>query len=149
VEDGIVRRLVRLGNAIPDGAELGVHLCYGDADHQHFKEPEDLSKLVRLANAIASGLTRPLDWIHVPVPRSRTDAAYFAPLADLRLPHSARLFLGLVHRTDGAEGAWRRIRAARAFVRDFGVGTECGLGRRPPETIPDLLKLHAEITDPV
>jgi hypothetical protein len=149
VAGGIVERLVRLGNAIPAGVELGYHLCYGDADHRHFREPEDLSKLVRLANGIAAGLMRPLDWIHVPVPRDRADAAYFAPLAALRLPPPARLHLGLVHRSDGAAGAWRRIRAARAFVRDFGVGTECGLGRRPPETIPDLLKLHAEIADPV
>jgi len=148
VEAGIVERLVRLGRAIPEGVELGYHLCYGDADHKHFKEPDDLSKLVRLANAIASRLARPLDWVHVPVPRSRTDAAYFAPLAELRLPRTARLYLGLVHRTDGASGAWRRICAAREFVTDFGVGTECGLGRRLPETIPDLLKLHAEIADP-
>ncbi len=149
VENGIVERLVRLGEAVPADAELGFHLCYGDAAHRHFKEPEDLGKLVRVANAVAAGLARRLDWIHVPVPRNRDDITYFAPLAGLRLPPTARLFLGLVHRTDGVDGAHRRIRAARAFVRDFGVGTECGLGRRPPVTIPELLALHAEIADPI
>jgi len=29
------------------------------------------------------------------------------------------------------------------------VATECGLGRRPPETIPQLLRIHAEVSAPV
>lgn len=148
VEAGILERLLRLGSYVPESAELGFHLCYGDAGHKHFKEPEDCAKLVRIANAISAGVSRPVDWIHMPVPRDRTDAAYFAPLADLGLQPSTRLYLGLVHLTDGAAGAERRIRAARSFVTRFGVGTECGLGRRPPETIPDLLRLHAAIAGP-
>ena len=35
----------------------------------------------------------------------RDDDAYFAPLADLQLPAETELYLGLVHRQDGAEGA--------------------------------------------
>jgi hypothetical protein len=149
VESGIVERLVRLANATPPDVELGFHFCYGDAGHEHFKQPDDLAKLVGLANAITPRLRRPLDWLHVPVPRDRDDHAYFAPLAGLELAPTTRLHLGLVHRSDGVAGARRRIAAARRFVEDFGVGTECGLGRRPPETIPDLLTLHAEIADPL
>jgi hypothetical protein len=33
-------------------------------------------------------------------------------------------------------------------VGEFGVATECGLGRRDPATIPDLLRLHAEVAGP-
>lgn len=149
VEAGIVERLVRLGGGVPAGVELGYHLCYGDAGHKHFTEPRDASKLVRVANAIAAGVRRPLDWIHLPVPRERVDPAYFAPLADLALAPGTKLYLGLVHRSDGLEGAERRIAAARPFAPDFGVATECGMGRRPPETIPDLLRLHARIADPL
>ena len=28
----------------------------------------------------------------------------------------------------------------------FGVATECGMGRRPPETIPELLRIHAAVS---
>ena len=35
--------------------------------------------------------------------------------------------------------------AADAHVSAYGVATECGFGRRDPETIPDLLKIHAEV----
>jgi len=52
------------------------------------------------------------------------------------------LFLGLIHYSDGLEGARRRMATARQFVDDFGIATECGFGRRPPETISDLLAIH-------
>jgi hypothetical protein len=43
------------------------------------------------------------------------------------------------------EGARRRIAAADKFVADFGLSMECGFGRRPQETISELLKLHAAV----
>ena len=150
VRSEILDRLVRIGNRVPADVELGYHLCYGDAGHKHFKEPEDVSKLVDISNAVTSRVQRPVQWISLPVPRNRADDAYFAPLKDLKLPPETELYLGLVHITDGAEGTQRRIEAAqRAIDRPFGVATECGLGRRPPETIPQLLRIHAEVSAPV
>jgi hypothetical protein len=148
-EEEILKRLVRLGNYVPEGVELGYHLCYGDAAHRHFKEPEDMSKLVSVATGIAAGLARPLTWIHMPVPRNRTDAAYFAPLSQLRLGADTELYLGLVHYTDGVAGTQQRIQAAQQVITEFGVATECGLGRRPAETIPELLQIHATVAAPV
>jgi hypothetical protein len=141
----ILDRLVRIGNRVPAGVELGYHLCYGDYGHKHFKEPADAGVLVEVANAIAAGLRRPLSWLHLPVPRDRDDAAYFAPLRDLRLPPETELYLGLVHFTDGVAGTWRRIATAERVVQDFGISTECGFGRRPPETVPELLSIHAAV----
>jgi hypothetical protein len=145
----IATRLLRLGNAVPRPVELGFHLCYGDANHKHFKEPDDTRLLVRVANGLADGLQRPLMWLHLPVPRDRADVAYFAPMSDLRLPHATELYLGLVHHTDGAEGTQRRIDTARQVVTEFGVATECGLGRRPPETVPTLLRIHTRVAEPL
>jgi hypothetical protein len=150
VRQEILDRLVRIGNRLPAEVELGYHLCYGDAGHRHFIEPADMTKLVDIANSITAGVNRPVQWISMPVPRNRADDAYFAPLRDLRLPAETELYLGLVHFTDGKEGTQRRIDAARrALDRPFGVATECGLGRRPPETIPQLLRIHAEVSEPV
>ncbi|MCB0122951.1 MAG: hypothetical protein KDE58_11940 [Caldilineaceae bacterium] len=148
-EADLLERLVRLGNQVPAAVELGYHLCYGDIAHRHFKEPEDMSKLVHVATGIAAGLARPLTWIHMPVPRDRTDAAYFAPLKQLKLDTETELYLGLVHYTDGVAGTQQRIQAAQQVITDFGVATECGLGRRPAETIPDLLAIHAAVAAPV
>lgn len=144
----IVERLVRLGSLVPGDVELGYHLCYGDAGHKHFIEPADASKLVEVANAVSAGVKREINWIHMPVPRNRTDEAYFAPLLRLQLHPETELYLGLVHFTDGVEGTRRRIAAAQQVVADFGVATECGMGRRNPETIPELLRIHSEVAAP-
>lgn len=145
----IVERLVALGDRVPSDVELGYHLCYGDVEHRHFKEPADAGKLVDVANGIAAGISRPLNWVHMPVPRDRNDAAYFEPLRQLSLPAESELYLGLVHLTDGAEGTRARIATAQGIVEQFGVATECGFGRRDPATIPDLLDLHAAIVEKI
>jgi hypothetical protein len=144
---GLWERLARLGEGVPQGVELGFHLCYGDYGHEHFIQPKDMGYLVETANALCAGIWRLVDWIQMPVPRSRTDDAYFEPLRQRKLQPGTELILGLVHFTDGLEGGRRRMEVARRFVNHFGISTECGLGRRPRETIEPLLKLHAELAD--
>jgi hypothetical protein len=146
----ITDMLRRIGNSVPEPIELGYHLCYGDAGHQHFIEPRDAGLLVEVANAVFDGLRRPVSWLHLPVPRARDDAAYSAPLATLGLPPATELYLGLIHLTDGAAGASRRIAAAQPYVQhEFGVAAECGLGRRDPAVIPAMLALHAQVAEPI
>jgi ubiquinone/menaquinone biosynthesis C-methylase UbiE len=149
VKGGILERLLRLSRQVPQDVELGYHFCYGDVQHRHFKEPSDAGKLVEIANALAASLGRPLTWVHLPVPRDRTDEAYYAPLGGLRLRPETELYLGLVHHTDGVEGTARRMEVARRFASGFGLATECGWGRRAPGTIPELLHIHRELSAPV
>jgi ubiquinone/menaquinone biosynthesis C-methylase UbiE len=149
VKGGVLERLLRLSRQVPADVELGYHLCYGDVQHRHFKEPADARHLVEVANALAASLGRPLNWIHLPVPRDRFDEAYYAPLADLRLRPETEIYLGLVHHTDGVEGTLRRAGIARRFVEGFGAATECGWGRRPPATVPELLHIHRMVSAPI
>ncbi|MGB4135572.1 MAG: hypothetical protein WA971_03345 [Microbacterium sp.] len=141
--DGLVSRLASLVDAIPGDVEVGVHLCYGDAGEKHFVEPADSANLVRYANAVIAASGRELSWLHLPGPIERDDEGYFAALAGLS--PVAELYLGLVHREDGAEGAQRRIAAASAFVPEFGVATECGIGRAPAGSTEGILRTHAEV----
>lgn len=140
---GLVSRLAALIDAVPADVEVGVHLCYGDVAEKHFFEPTDAANLVRYANAVIAASARPLTWLHLPVPIERDDEAYFAPLADLA--YVGELYLGLVHREDGAEGAERRIAVAQRFAPQFGVATECGIGRAPEGTTDGILRTHAEV----
>jgi ubiquinone/menaquinone biosynthesis C-methylase UbiE len=149
VKSGILERLLRLSRHVPPDVELGYHFCYGDVQHRHFREPADAATLVAVANALAASLGRTLTWIHLPVPRGRTDEAYVAPLRDLRLRPETELYLGLVHHTDGVDGTTRRLEVAGRFVSGFGIATECGWGRRAPATIPELLRIHRELTVPL
>ena len=139
--------LQKLGDRVPRGIELMFHFCYGDSNHRHVVEPKDMADMVEVANGLARAVKRPIDLIHMPVPRDRADDAYFAPMTGLRLDPKTRISLGLVHHTGGIEGTKRRLATAKRYVPDFSVATECGFGRRDPATIPALLKIHAEAAD--
>ena len=78
------------------------------------------------------------------VPVDHSDELYFEPLQDLVLDARTHLILGLIHYSDGLEGSKKRLLSAEKFVRNFDVATECGFGRRQPETIPELLEIHRD-----
>jgi hypothetical protein len=142
--DGVVpsERLCRLSNAVPEPVELGFHLCYGDPGHKHVIEPSDLSVYVRFSNGFASAIKRSIQWVHMPVPRIRNDEPYFSPLKEINLASETELILGLVHHTGGIEATLGCMKTAMKLVEDVGVATECGLERRNPETLTELLSIH-------
>ena len=145
--EDLLGAIARVADHVPADIELGLHFCYGDPGHKHVVEPKNTGPAVEMANRLSSAIRRPITWVHLPVPRGRDDDAYFAPLRGLKLNPGTELYLGLVHFTDGVEGARRRLAAAQRVVTDFGVATECGLGRRSPGTIPSLFALHREIAE--
>ncbi len=145
--EGSLRRVVGLCNAVESAVELGIHLCYGDPGHQHIVEPRDLGTSVAFANGIAAGSNRNIDYVHIAVPRERSDEPYFQPLKALKRPSTTKLILGLVHYTDGVEGGRKRMHAADRYITDYDIATECGFGRRDPATIPDLLRIHRELCE--
>jgi hypothetical protein len=77
----------------------------------------------------------------MPVPKGRTDDAYFAPLDNLRLHPKTELYLGLIHHDDPAGDA-ARLTAARRHTRVDGVATEGGMARGDPARLPSLLAAH-------
>ena len=147
LQDTFANILVDLGNRVPAGVELLYHLCYGDSGHKHVVEPTDMTDMVEFANRVSRQIKRPIALIHMPVPRNRADDAYFAPLRQLKLRPETELCLGLVHYTDGVDGTKRRLATATRYAPRFSIATECGFGRRDPTTIPELLRIHAEIAD--
>jgi hypothetical protein len=145
MQETFSRIVVRLANHVPADIDLLFHFCYGDAGHRHVVEPTDMADMVEFANRLTGLITRPIQLIHMPVPRNRTDDAYFAPLKRLQLSAATELSLGLVHFTDEVEGSKARMASANKYVANFSIATECGFGRRQPETIPELLRIHAEV----
>jgi hypothetical protein len=133
--------LGRLGDAVPAGVELGFHLCYGSPADEHLVQPRDAGILVELMNGTAAAVRRRIDYLHIPVPKDRTDDAYFAPLRGWARRDGTRLYLGLIHHDDEA-GDTRRIAAAKRVVPEFGVASECGWGRSDPARLPGLLRSH-------
>ena len=140
-KDQVFDELARLGAKVPEPVDLGYHLCYGSPADEHLVMPKDAGILAEMGNGLASRLERRLDFLHLPVPKDRTDSEYYLPLSVLRLPEETSLILGLIH-FDDADGDAARITAAREFVPMFGVASECGWGRTDPTRVPSLLESH-------
>ena len=153
--DAIVAGLVRCVDTVPAGVPVGLHLCYGDYGHQHFKQPESLALQVRVLNAVSAAAGRTVSFVSFTVPQYQREESYFAPLAGLAADPGTELNFALVpyHPADQAPGTTgdqvRLIDASLAASpgggRDWGICTECGMGRASREEIPGLLDLHREI----
>lgn len=147
--------LIRCVERVPAEVPVGLHLCYGDYGHQHFTQPESLQMQVDLVNAIVSVAQRPVNWTSFTVPQARNDADYFAPLRDLRAGPETELYFALVpyHPEEQREGTSSQqaqhidaaLAQSAAGEREWGVCTECGMGRVASGDVPKLLDLHREI----
>jgi hypothetical protein len=133
--------LTKIGDAVPAGVELGYHLCYGSPQDEHMVLPKDSGLMVEMTNAVTAAVKRPIQFFHLPVVKSRTDDAYFAPLEKLKLKPETELYLGLIHYND-PEGDATRLAAARRHARVDGIGTECGMARGDPARLTSLLAAH-------
>jgi ubiquinone/menaquinone biosynthesis C-methylase UbiE len=149
VKGGILKRLIRIGGLVPPDVELGFHFCFGHDETTPRHVPMDLSRVVEIANAIAAGLRRPLNWVHIPVSRQRDCGTFLAPLRDLRLAPATELYLGVVEPGESAEKADEWIAAAHKLVGEFGVATPCGWGRLAPGDVPALMAAHVALSRPV
>lgn len=153
--DAIIAGLVRCVDIVPADVPVGLHLCYGDYGHQHFKQPESLALQVRVLNAVGAAAGRTVSFVSFTVPQYQREESYFAPLAGLAADPDTELNFALVpyHPADQAPGTTadqvRLIDAALAASpggsRAWGICTECGMGRAGRDEIPGLLDLHREI----
>ena len=153
--DAIVAGLARCVDQVPADVPVGLHLCYGDYGHQHFKQPESLALQVRVLNAVAATANRTVSFASFTVPQYQREDSYFAPLAGLTANPDTEVNFALVpyHPADQAPGTTgeqvRLIDTALAASpvggRAWGVCTECGMGRAGREEIPGLLDLHRQI----
>ena len=146
VRAGVLERLLRIGSLVPADVELGFHFCAGHDEQEPRHVPADAGAMVDLANALAAGLGRPIDWLHVPVPSAPDDAAFLEPLRRLRLHPGTEVYLGLLHPGEAEEVTRRRIALAHTALDAFGVATPCGWGRLAPGLVPDLVERHVRLS---
>jgi hypothetical protein len=105
---------------------------------------------VDLVNALNAAAARPVDFVSFTVPQARDDAEYFAPLADLQAGPETKLYFALVpyHPDDqpaGTTAAQKEHIDTALGSREWGICTECGMGRVAAEDVPALLDMHREI----
>lgn len=148
--DRIVERLVRCADRVPGDVPVGFHLCYGDYQHRHFKEPESLELQVQVANGVSAAALRLVNWFSFTVPQYQREASFFAPLRDLRTGEGTELYFALVpyhpaEQEPGTTGEQVRLVDQYLGQQGWGICTECGMARAEPDEIPVLLDQHREI----
>lgn len=148
--ENIVERLARCIERVPADVPVGLHLCYGDYQHQHFKQPESVDLQVRVSNAVVSASSRQVNWLSFTVPQDRSDDAFFAPLGQLDVPAETEVYLALVPYHPAAQEAGttaEQVRLVDSYLagREWGICTECGIARVERAEVPALLDLHQEI----
>jgi hypothetical protein len=124
VED-LTPGLARAVDHVPQDVPVGLHLCYGDYGHQHFKQPESLAMQVALANALVAAASRPVDFVSFTVPQARGEEGFFAPLRDLRAGAETELYFALVpyHPADQPQGTTaEQVRAIDAVLVESPAG---------------------------
>lgn len=148
----------RVAQWVHDDAELTFHLCYGDSKFgaspfmgdppddeaaarggRHIL-PRDATAIVTLANGLSRHVARRIDAIQAATITGWTKRAHWQPLSGLALEPSTEIYLGLLHAEDGARGALVRATLAAEFLPDFGISTECGLGRHSTEQLEAVLQ---------
>jgi hypothetical protein len=155
--DAIADRLARCVEQVPADVPVGLHLCYGDYNHRHYKEPDSLATQVAVVNRLNATARRQVSFFAFTVPQYQRDPAYFAPLRGLRVRSGTEIYFALVpyHPDEQEPGTT----AAQVQLIDenlldhpgngvrpaWGICTECGMARAERDDIPRLLDLHREI----
>ncbi len=138
--------VIRLVDAVPFDAAAILH--FSCRDGAKFKiESSHIAAMAELATSILEATTRPVELIHVPVPLKVPEETFLSPLRKFLLTDSTRLCLGLVHLSDGFDGAMRRVELARHHASGFAVAARSGFASRAPESLPEFLQLHARVAD--
>ena len=132
-----VAQIRNLSRVVPEKVALGIHLCFGTYGGWPRFAPDNLGMAVDYANACVATAGRRIDWLHIPAIDTTADA-FYAPLAKLD-PRGARVYLGLIHNMANFK---ERLAVARKYLPEFGLGAYCGLGRNPPESLPQTLQDH-------
>jgi hypothetical protein len=149
--------LVRCLDQVPGDVPVGMHLCYGDAGHRHFTDPQSLGVQVQVANAVTATARRPVNFLAFTVPQAQRDSDYFAALADLQTGPDTELYFALVPYYPASQPAGTtaqqvthidtHLARSPAGSREWGICTECGMGRVQADDVPALLDMHRRILD--
>lgn len=122
-------------------------------EHKHWMEPASLRAVADRGLELLARTSHRIWYFHCPVPLSAMPhlAIYLAPLKDLYpalRDHGCELYLGLIHAGD-LEGTKARIAEAQKVAPEFGVATECGLGRTPVEDFEGIMETLVEVSGPL
>ena len=93
-KEALKARLISLPR-FPTDVAVGYHLCYGTLPRWPMVELRTIGTQVTLANALIERSGRPIEVLHLVIPKSPTES-FFNGSEDLKA-NGADLYLGLIH----------------------------------------------------
>tara|TARA_Y100000389_G_C17385940_1_gene477035 strand:+ start:108 stop:1178 length:1071 start_codon:yes stop_codon:yes gene_type:complete len=127
--------------------EIGLHICLGDLNNIALIKAKNLKKLVRFTNHIIkhwpSGYK--LNYIHIPLAEAKkpptTNADFYQPLKDIKLPPGVTFVAGFAHEGNTDEDNVKIYNTIQSLREDdVAISHSCGLGRRNREEATNALK---------
>lgn len=146
--------IIDLLDKIRPGTQIGIHFCLGDFHNHAIVHPDTLNTMVEFSNRLVYAWQpqQKLVYMHYPFAEARipptTDADYYRPLENIRLPKDTRFVAGFVHEDRTLEeniGIRDAIEKARGEAVD--IATSCGLGRRTAEVADGLLHRMKQVAE--
>ncbi len=108
-----------------------------------------------MLNEVTAAARRPVSFASFTVPQNERGSAYFGPLRELQASPETELYFTLVpyHPADQTPGTTaEQVRLIDTYLpgapdgaREWGICTECGMGRAERAEIAALLDMHREI----
>ncbi len=139
-----VAHLRRLIAAVSSNAEISVHFCCRDGA-RYTMTPHDMAAMVDLSNHLMATASPSVALLHFPTPLRHPNDGFFRELAGLNPAGRQVLCLGLIHLSDGLEGALHRAALAARYVDGFAIAARCGFAARNTDDIPHFLDLHHQV----
>jgi hypothetical protein len=121
----LLQSFVTQWEAVPDSADIGLHLCHATAGSMGSANPTHIGQAVRLVGAVIASTERQPQFVHLPVPPERDDSVYFEDLIHLALWPSLEVHLGLVHESDTPDDVAARLSAAREVLPYAAASADC------------------------
>ena len=141
-----LERLLRLSRHIPARGRARLSPLLRRRDARPLRRAGGRAQARGRRERARGGLDRPLNWIHMPVPRS-AGRRLLRAAGELRLPPETELYLGVCTSHDGAAGARRRIAAARRHVAAASASPPIAAGAAAASAaVAELLELHRALT---
>jgi hypothetical protein len=147
-----VRQVMSLVKLLPATAKVGIHLCLGDLNNEALTRAKTLNTMVTFSNKLIAAWPQanPPLYCHYPLAEAadppHLEAAYYAPLQNIKLPPDTDFVAGFVHEKLNADQG-RQILKAIEDVRGkpVGIACSCGMGRRTTPIADTLLEKMKEV----
>jgi hypothetical protein len=134
------RGIFSLIRKLDRNVEIGLHICLGDLNNIALIKAKNLKKLVKFTNHLIkhwpSGYK--LNYVHIPLAEAKkpptTNANFYQPLQDIKLPSGVTFVAGFAHEGNSNEDNVKIYNIIQSLREDeVAVSHSCGLGRRNKE----------------